>query len=327
MSSVSAAGKSVTFTGIGAGGWFGEGSLLKSEARKYDIVALRDTRMAWMPRSTFDWLLSTSIAFNRFLLLQLNERLGQFIGLVEYERMLEPDARVARCLAEMFNPRLYPGHRSELEISQEEIGYLVRCIAAASQSGTAGAGAREAGRGRIRKRPHRRSGGAAALWKLSDERRGVGNRELCRDRDRPAAGDRCVFTPAAPRARNEEDEVYQLLSDAYNDFLRVAIDNPDLHLRSDAVTPDLSPEQQERMLLIFDMLISLLERAFLTAHSDQMTPAQRRRWNSWEDFMREWLQRDAFFYRLPHLLKGEDPEFAAYFQRLAHEVRGIELPR
>ncbi len=67
MSSVSAAGKSVTFTGVGAGGWFGEGSLLKSEARKYDIVALRDTRMAWMPRSTFDWLLSTSIAFNRFL--------------------------------------------------------------------------------------------------------------------------------------------------------------------------------------------------------------------------------------------------------------------
>jgi CRP-like cAMP-binding protein len=124
MSSVSAAGKSVTFTGVGPGGWFGEGSLLKNEARKYDIVALRDTRIAWMPRSTFDWLLGSSIAFNRFLLLQLNERLGQFIGLVEYERMLEPDARVARCLAEMFNPHLYPGHRNELEISQEEIGYL-----------------------------------------------------------------------------------------------------------------------------------------------------------------------------------------------------------
>jgi CRP/FNR family transcriptional regulator, cyclic AMP receptor protein len=124
MSSVSAAGKSVTFTGVGPGGWFGEGSLLKSEPRKYDIVALRDTRIAWMPRATFDWLLGSSIAFNRFLLLQLNERLGQFIGLVEYERLLEPDARVARCLAEMFNPYLYPGHREQLDISQEEIGYL-----------------------------------------------------------------------------------------------------------------------------------------------------------------------------------------------------------
>ena len=77
-----------------------------------------------MPRSTFDWLLGTSIPFHRFLLIQLNERLGQFIAMVEYERLLEPDARVARCLAELFNPLLYPGHREELEISQEEIGYL-----------------------------------------------------------------------------------------------------------------------------------------------------------------------------------------------------------
>ena len=121
---VSQTGKSATFTGIGPGGWFGEGSLLKSEPRKYDVVALRDTRIAWMPRSTFEWLLGTSIPFNRFLLLQLNERLGQFIALVEYERLLEPDARVARCLAELFNPLLYPGHREQLEISQEEIGYL-----------------------------------------------------------------------------------------------------------------------------------------------------------------------------------------------------------
>lgn len=127
--------------------------------------------------------------------------------------------------------------------------------------------------------------------------------------------------------RNEEDEVYQLLSDAYNDFLRVVIDNPDLRLRSQTATPDLSAEQQERMLVIFDMLISLLERAYLTAYGDNMNEAQRRRWNSWEDFMREWLRRDAFYYRLPQLLKGEDPEFAAYMQRLAEEERGATLPR
>jgi hypothetical protein len=127
--------------------------------------------------------------------------------------------------------------------------------------------------------------------------------------------------------RNEEDEVYQLLSNAYNDFLRVVVDNADLRLRSQSATPDLSAEQQERMLLIFDMLISLLERAYLTAYSDTMTPAQRRRWNSWEDFMREWVRRDDFYYRLPQLLKGEDPEFAAYLQKLAEHERGAALPR
>jgi len=125
---------------------------------------------------------------------------------------------------------------------------------------------------------------------------------------------------------NEEDEVYQLLCNAYNDFLKVVIDNADLHLRSNAPTPDLTPEQRERMLAIFDMLISLLERAYLTAWSPQMTPSQARRWNSWEDFMREWIRRDDFYLRLPELLRGEDPEFAEYMRALARDERGEELP-
>jgi CRP/FNR family cyclic AMP-dependent transcriptional regulator len=68
--------------------------------------------------------MDTSIAFNRFTLNQLNKRLGQFIGMIDSERLLDPDARVARCLVELFNPHRYPGNRGELEISQEEIGYL-----------------------------------------------------------------------------------------------------------------------------------------------------------------------------------------------------------
>ena len=124
ISSVSAEGKPITFTGIRAGGWFGEGSLLRARPWGYDAVALRDCRVALMPRSTFHWLLETSIGFNRFLLEQLNERLSLFIGMLESDRLLEPEARVARCLASLFNPHLYPGSGRELQISQEEIGYL-----------------------------------------------------------------------------------------------------------------------------------------------------------------------------------------------------------
>lgn len=124
LHSLSPSGKSVTFAGIPAGGWFGEGSVLKGEPLKYDIVALRDSRIALMPEATFRGLLDTSIAFNRFLLTQLNERLGQFIGMVEYDRLLEPDARVARTLAALFNRHLYPGTQPHIQISQEELGYL-----------------------------------------------------------------------------------------------------------------------------------------------------------------------------------------------------------
>ena len=46
--------------------------------------------------------------------------------MVEHERLLGPEARVARCLASMFNPYLYPGSDPRVPISQEELGYLSR---------------------------------------------------------------------------------------------------------------------------------------------------------------------------------------------------------
>ena len=124
MTSVTPEGKTTTLTGVTSGGWFGEGSLLKDATRKYDVVTLRESRVAYMPRTTFQWLLDTDIGFNRFLLMQLNERLAQFIAMVEHERLLEPDARVARSLAGLFNPVLYPAQAVEVQLSQEELGYL-----------------------------------------------------------------------------------------------------------------------------------------------------------------------------------------------------------
>lgn len=121
-----AEGKLATLTGVPAGGWIGEGSLLKHEARKYDIITLRNSTIARLKGDTFNWLLDNSIPFNRFLLHQLNERVAQFIGKAEHDRLLAPEARVARCLAELFNPLLYPCNSTRLEITQEEIGYLAR---------------------------------------------------------------------------------------------------------------------------------------------------------------------------------------------------------
>ena len=118
-------GKTVGFTGIPAGGWFGEGSLLKEEPRLYEAVALRDSVVAYLPRDIFMLLLTSSVSFNRFLLNQLNERLGQFIGTVERDRALGPEARLATELAALFNPYLYPGNRDQLPLSQEELGNLV----------------------------------------------------------------------------------------------------------------------------------------------------------------------------------------------------------
>ena len=124
MSKVSRSGKAITFTGLTAGAWFGEGTVLKKEPRRYDVEALRDTRLALMEQAAFFWLYENSVAFNRFLVMQLNERLGQFIGLVEHGRTLDATARLARSIASLFNPILYPDLSHHLEITQEEIGAL-----------------------------------------------------------------------------------------------------------------------------------------------------------------------------------------------------------
>lgn len=117
---------------------------------------------------------------------------------------------------------------------------------------------------------------------------------------------------------NEDEAIWQQLSDAYIDFLEVVLANPDLKLRSQRAVA-LDDEQRERQLVIFDMLIALFERGYLLAYAPRMSEKQARRWHSWEDYMREWCRREDFRACLPELLRGEDPDFAAYIRRLAHE--------
>jgi CRP/FNR family cyclic AMP-dependent transcriptional regulator len=125
MSSDSADGQTMTFTGVPPGGWFGEGTALKREVYRYNIQALRRSVVAGIPVDTFHWLLDHSIGFNRFVMNQLNERLGQFIAAREIDRMNTPELRVARNLASLFNPVLYPGVGEVLRITQQELAYLV----------------------------------------------------------------------------------------------------------------------------------------------------------------------------------------------------------
>ena len=123
---------------------------------------------------------------------------------------------------------------------------------------------------------------------------------------------------------NEEEAAYLHLADAYNHFLEVVLAHSDLQLRTNTPLPNPTPEQNERMLVIFDMLVSLFERAYLVAHKPVMTATEQRRWNSWDDYMREWCRREDFTNALPFLLRGEDPEFQACITRVAaEEGRGI----
>ena len=125
MSTETADGHTITYSGLTAGSWFGEGTVMKPEPYRYNVQALRKSLVAGLTVDTFHWLLDHSIGFNRFVMNQRNERLAQFIGTIEADRTPSPEQRVARNLAALANPVLFPGVGEVLRITQQELAYLV----------------------------------------------------------------------------------------------------------------------------------------------------------------------------------------------------------
>lgn len=127
--------------------------------------------------------------------------------------------------------------------------------------------------------------------------------------------------------QNEEEEIYQKLSDEYADFSKLLLKNADLMLLSEEI-PDnqLTPEQRERKKIIFDILISLFERAFILVYQANMTAQTKRLWSTWDDYIRFWCKRDDFRKSLPYLLEGEDHNFGDYIRQIADELESTKTP-
>jgi hypothetical protein len=117
---------------------------------------------------------------------------------------------------------------------------------------------------------------------------------------------------------NEDEELYQKLSDEYAEFSKLLLDNADLRLMS-AELPDeqLTEEQIERKKIMFDIVISLFERAFILVYEENMNQQIKRLWSSWDDYMRFWCRRNDFRKALHDLLQGEDPDFVNYIKNIA----------
>ncbi len=106
VSAVTFSGRSVMFTAVPEGSWVGEGSVIKRELRRYDLTAMRPTRVVLVPRATFLWLLETDHGFSRYIIDHLNERTGQFLSMLEVSRMSSPVARLAGAICNLYNPVL-----------------------------------------------------------------------------------------------------------------------------------------------------------------------------------------------------------------------------
>ncbi len=119
---------------------------------------------------------------------------------------------------------------------------------------------------------------------------------------------------------NEEEEIYQRLTDEYAEFSKILLEHADLRMMSGELgVRELTEEQRERQLIIFDLVISLFERAYLLVYDDTMTRKQARLWATWEDYIHFWCKRPEFRRALAGLLEGEDPDFSAYIKKIAEK--------
>ncbi len=120
----SADGRTVSLGGQLGGSWFGEGTLIRQKPRNADVIALRDSRVALMPRELFQSLRDTQPAFNEFLLRQINERLHWFMDKHVDHSLLDTDAQVARALCGLLHPLHNPRESPQLRLSQEELASM-----------------------------------------------------------------------------------------------------------------------------------------------------------------------------------------------------------
>jgi hypothetical protein len=115
----------------------------------------------------------------------------------------------------------------------------------------------------------------------------------------------------------EQEEIYEKLMDHYARIQERLFEYPELDQHD---TPLSDAEDARRQHILYEMLVSLFERAFILLYGET-DPAYHRMWNSWEDYIAQWLAHGNFRAALPRLVKGEDKDFVAYLAR----ATGLDL--
>ncbi len=125
-----------------------------------------------------------------------------------------------------------------------------------------------------------------------------------------------IFTFALQERKerqNEQEEIYDKLMGHYAEIQEKLFEYPELDMHT-TESPD--PETKRRQYILYEMLISLFERSFILLEGEK-DPEYQRMWNSWVDYILQWLEKPNFCAALPRLMKGEDPDFVAYIARLS----------
>jgi hypothetical protein len=113
--------------------------------------------------------------------------------------------------------------------------------------------------------------------------------------------------------QNEQEEIYDKLMGHYTVIQEKLFEFPELDVHDKTLD---NFEDARRQYILYQMVVSLFERSYILLASET-DPAYQRMWNSWEDYIREWIRHPNFIAALPRLMEGEDKDFVSYMAELS----------
>jgi hypothetical protein len=114
--------------------------------------------------------------------------------------------------------------------------------------------------------------------------------------------------------QNEQEEIYDKLMGHYTVIQEKLFEYPELDVHD---RPLENSEDARRQYILYQMVVSLFERSYILLASET-SPEYQRMWNSWVDYIREWISHPNFRAALPRLMEGEDKDFVAYMAKLSN---------
>jgi len=116
--------------------------------------------------------------------------------------------------------------------------------------------------------------------------------------------------------RDREYGTYNALDEKYKEFLELCIKNPHLDLYDMPLSKSkkLSNIEKIQQLALFDILVSLLERAFLM-YRDQSNWIKKRQWAGWSGYFEDYAAHPTFVKLWKIRGTEYDEDFMSYMNR------------
>lgn len=125
--------------------------------------------------------------------------------------------------------------------------------------------------------------------------------------------------------REREYGTYHALDEKYLQYLELCVEHPelDLYYLPLSAPKELTPAQQIKQYALFEILVTLMERAYLM-YRDQSSDIKRRQFEGWNMYMTDWSRRKNFRALWQILGHQFDTEFTSHMATAMASTRELE---